>query len=112
MALSVWEVDVARFGRMYAPFQAVFAWYLVYFLRFTVDRDVGARTPMLLLSVLGVLTWEGGILLVAANLLPPFLWKPSGRFTAAELRYLLLTAGLLVADISRNSNGRLPYVRN
>ena len=96
MALSVWEVDVARFGRMYAPFQAVFAWYLVYFLRFTVDRDIGARTPMLLLSVLGVLTWEGGILLMAANLLPPFLWIPSGRFTTAELRYLLLTAGLLV----------------
>lgn len=96
MALSVWEVDIARFGRMYAPFQAVFVWYLVFFLRFAVDRDVRARTPMLLLSVLGVLTWEGGILLMASNLLPPLIWKPNGRFTRPELRYLLQTAGLLV----------------
>ena len=96
MALSVWEVDIARFGRMYAPFQAVFVWYLVFFLRLVVDRDAWARKPMLLLSVLGVFTWEGGILLMAVNLLPPFLWKPTGRFNATEFRYLLLTVGLLV----------------
>jgi hypothetical protein len=97
MALSVWEVDVARFGRMYAPFQAVFVWYLVYFLRFTVDRDVRARWSMFVLSLLGLFTWEGGLLLMAVNLLPPFLWKQKGRFVASEIRYLLVAGGLLVA---------------
>src|SRR6056297_1341575 len=28
LALSAWEIEMARFGRMYAPFQALFAWYL------------------------------------------------------------------------------------
>ena len=28
-ALSVWEIEIARFGRMYAPFQAIFVWYCV-----------------------------------------------------------------------------------
>lgn len=88
MALSAWEVDIARFGRMYAPFQAVFAWYLLYFLRATVDRDAGAIRPMLLLSVLGLFTWEGGVLLLAANLLPPFLRTPDGRLTRADLKHL------------------------
>ena len=32
LAISVWETEVARFGRMYAPFQAIFVWYLVCFL--------------------------------------------------------------------------------
>jgi hypothetical protein len=33
LSLSVWEIEIGRFGRMYAPFQAVFVWYLVFFLR-------------------------------------------------------------------------------
>lgn len=97
MALSAWEVDIARFGRMYAPFQAVFAWYLLYFLRATLDRDAGAIRPMLALSVLGLFTWEGGVLLLAANLLPPFLRAPDGRLTRGELRYLGGSSLLLAA---------------
>ncbi|MGH8315502.1 MAG: hypothetical protein ACRETU_10185, partial [Steroidobacterales bacterium] len=58
LAISTWEVDVARFGRMYAPFQAVFAWYLLYFIRYTVDREARALWPMLVLSIVGVFTWE------------------------------------------------------
>src|ERR1700742_3026906 len=42
MALSVWEVEIARFGRMYAPFQAVFLWYVVFFLDYVVDRRTRA----------------------------------------------------------------------
>lgn len=97
MALSSWEVDVARFGRMYAPFQAVFAWYLVYFLRHTVDRDPRALGPMLLLSVVGLLTWEGGVLLLLANLLPPFLRSPEGHLTRVDVTYIATTAVLLGA---------------
>ncbi len=96
MALSVWEVDIARFGRMYAPFQAVFAWYLVFFLRYVVDRDQRARWPMLVLSVLGLFTWEGGLLLLAVNLLPAFVARPDGRFGASQIRDLLTAAGLLL----------------
>ena len=88
ISLSAWEVDIARFGRMYAPFQAVFAWYLYFFLRHTVDRAPRALGAMLVLSVVGLFTWEGGILLMLANLLPPFLLTPEGRLSKADLRYL------------------------
>lgn len=96
MAISSWEVDIARFGRMYAPFQAVFAWYVIYFLRHTVDRDPKALGPMLLLSVVGLLTWEGGVLLLLANLLPPFLRSPEGRLTRIDVTYIAAAAFLLV----------------
>jgi hypothetical protein len=97
MAVSVWEVDIARFGRMYSPFQAVFVWYMVFFLRYTVDREMRALWPMLFLSILGVLTWEGGLLLTAVNLLPPILWQPTGRFKAKDFYYFLGMGGALVA---------------
>lgn len=91
LALSVWEIEMARFARMYIPFQAVFAWYLVYFLRFAVDREQRAAVPMLLLSVLGVLTWEGGVLLLASNLLPAIIQHRDGVITRRAWWYALAT---------------------
>jgi hypothetical protein len=88
LALSVWEVEIARFGRMYAPFQAIFLWYVVYFLEYVVDRRARALIPMLALSVVGVLVWEGGALLALTNFLPPFL-NGTGRLTRQDVRYLL-----------------------
>lgn len=96
LAVSVWEVEMARFARMYAPFQAVFLWYLLFFIRYTVDRERAALWPMLLLTVLGVLTWEGGIFLAVLNLMPPLLNNPSGRLTRRDWSYLLGTGLLLV----------------
>ncbi len=84
LALSVWEVEIARFARMYAPFQAVFTWYVVCFLRYYVDGERRALWGMLILSVLGALIWEGGLFLAALNLLPPFLRTPSGRLTRGD----------------------------
>ena len=55
IALSVWEIEMARFGRMYGPFQAVFLWYLVFFLRYTADRNARALWPK---SSLGRLSQE------------------------------------------------------
>jgi Dolichyl-phosphate-mannose-protein mannosyltransferase len=95
LALSVWEVEIARFGRMYAPFQAVFLWYVVFFLEYVVDRRARALLPMLALSVVGVLVWEGGALLALTNFLPPFL-NSSGRITRQDIRYLLGVAVLFV----------------
>ncbi len=88
LALSVWEVEMARLGRMYAPFQAVFLWYAVFFVKYTVERDTRASWPMVGLSLIGLLVWEGGLLLAATNLLPPFLVSPSGRVPRRDVRYL------------------------
>jgi hypothetical protein len=96
MALSVWEVEVARLGRMYAPFQALFVWYLVFFLSYVVDRQRKALVPMLALSVVAVLVWEGGVLLALTNMLPPFIKNPSARLRGRDWLYLAGTALLFI----------------
>jgi hypothetical protein len=106
LALSVWEVEIARFARMYAPFQALFAWYLVYFLKYTIDRDHRALWPMLALSIVGPLIWEGAALLALVNLLPPFINHSSGRLSPRDVPYLagmgvlfLLIAWFVTLDV-------------
>jgi hypothetical protein len=99
LAVSIWEIEMARFLRMYAPFQAVFTWYLVFYLRYVVDRDTAALRWMIGLSVLGVLTWEGGALLGVANLFAIVQSHEHGRLKAADwarLAGLLALLGLLV----------------
>ena len=96
LALSVWEVEIARFARMYAPFQALFAWYLVYFLKYTIDRDHRALWPMLALSIVGMLIWEGAALLALVNFLPPFINHSSGRLSRNDAIYIAGTALLFL----------------
>jgi hypothetical protein len=90
LAISVWQIEMGRFGRFYAPFQAVFLWYLVFFLWYTIDRRLAGLVGMVAFSLLGILVWEGGVLLAVANLLPPFLNHDRGRLTGAQWRYLVL----------------------
>jgi hypothetical protein len=96
LALSVWEVEIGRFGRMYAPFQALFLWYVVFFLQYVVDGRRRAAVPMLILSTLGFAVWEGGIFLVLTNLLPPFIRHPDGRLTGRDWVYLAGCSLLLI----------------
>lgn len=96
LALSVWEVEIARFARMYAPFQALFTWYLVYFLKYTIDRDHRALWPMLALTIAGMLTWEGAALLALVNFLPPFINHSSGRLSRSDAIYLVGAALLFL----------------
>lgn len=101
LCISVWEIEMARFARMYAPFQAVFSWYLVFYLRYTIDRNNAALVWLVALSVLGVLTWEGGVLLGVANLLAVVLAHDRGRLKAVDWRrfagLVLLLALLFLA---------------
>jgi hypothetical protein len=97
LCVSVWEIEMARFARMYAPFQAVFAWYLVAYLGFTVDKRAAALGWMIALSVLGILTWEGGVLLGFANIFAIVLAHENGRLKAKDWRRIALLGLLLAA---------------
>jgi hypothetical protein len=96
LGLSVWEVEIGRFGRMYAPFQALFVWYVVFFLRYVIDQERRALVPMLVLSALGFAVWEGGIFLVLTNFLPPLIAHPDGRLTRRDWLYLAGCSLLLI----------------
>jgi Dolichyl-phosphate-mannose-protein mannosyltransferase len=98
LSVSIWEIEMARFARMYAPFQAVFVWYLVFCLRYSIDKERAALGWMIALSVLGVLTWEGGVLLGIANIVTVLLAREHGRLEPVEwkrLAALVLLLGLL-----------------
>ncbi|MDP9009208.1 MAG: hypothetical protein M3N91_10995 [Pseudomonadota bacterium] len=106
LCVSIWEVEMARFGRMYAPFQTVFAWYLVAYLRFTIDKQAAALWWMIGLSVLGVMIWEGGTFLGIANVFAVIqARKDADRLAAIEWRrvggllFLLLLLYLATLDI-------------
>jgi hypothetical protein len=98
LALSIWEIEMARFGRMYAPFQAVFLWYLVYFLKWAVDGDPRAGRPMAILTIIGAALWEGAIFLAIANFIPLMLQRRSLKLTRTDwltaFSYLLLLAAV------------------
>jgi hypothetical protein len=96
LSLSVWEIEIGRFGRMYAPFQAVFTWYAVCFLSYVVDGRRRALAPMIILSVVGFAVWEGGLFLVLTNFLPPFIAHPDGRLSRRDWVYLIGCSGLLI----------------
>jgi hypothetical protein len=95
LSVSIWEIEMARFGRMYAPYQAVFLGYTLAFLRFVSTGSRGALALMIVLSVVGTLTWEGGALLGAANLLAALLREPTGRPSGPTLRRLAALLALL-----------------
>ncbi|MEO7773499.1 MAG: hypothetical protein ABIT36_09280 [Steroidobacteraceae bacterium] len=98
IALSLWQVEMGRFGRFYSPFQAVFAWYLVYYLRFVVDRDPRAWKALVLLTLVGAFVWEGAVLLAAANFLPLlFDFAEHGQLRQMRWRVVAVFVTLLVA---------------
>jgi hypothetical protein len=95
LLVSIWEIEMARFGRMYAPFQAAFVWYVWFYLRFTIDRNAAALRWMIGLSIVGILTWEGGIFLGVANLFAVLQLHERGRLKAADWKRLAALSVLL-----------------
>jgi hypothetical protein len=110
LAVSVWEIEMARFARMYAPFQAVFAWYTVCFINYVTEKKLATLYAMAALSLLGVLTWEGGVLLGVANILAVVLIHQQGRPSAASMRRIgaLFILLVLLFLASRDLRGFAP----
>jgi hypothetical protein len=93
LCISVWEIEMARFGRMYAPFQALFGWYVLAYVRYITTRQNAALAWMIALSSLGVLLWEGGVLLGVANLFAVLAASQDGKLRRKDWLQL---AGLSV----------------
>lgn len=72
-SLALWEVEFARFARMYAPFSALFIWHLYFVYRYGVLDDPRALKWVLGLPVLAVFVSEFAVFLVVTSLVPVVL---------------------------------------
>ena len=89
--LSVWEIEYARYIRMYATFQAIFVWYLYFTYRVLFEDDKSSNKWLYCLSLTGVLVHAAGIFLILMNFFPAFMGKV--RFSS---RYFTIPLSLLV----------------
>jgi len=69
-SLSIWEIEVARYVRMYAPFQALFLWYAVLLYFVCVEEKKQYYPWLIVLSVVGVFIYEASIFIVLLNFYP------------------------------------------
>jgi len=82
-SLSLWEIEFARFARMYAPFQAIFMWYIYFALLDYLNQDFKNYKWMLVLSGLSIFVYEGSIFLAVFNFIPFILNRK------IKIKYLL-----------------------
>lgn len=127
-SLSVWETEMARFARMYAPFQALFVWHLLYLRRALARPDEAARGrarwAMYALSATSILVYEGAVFLVALNFValardraraglahlavPPALFVLAYLYIRTDFRHLGAPPALPGALRGGGAGGSLP----
>ena len=74
-SFSIWEIEFARFARMYASFQAIFLWYIYFAIKDLEEKKFSHFKWLLFLSALSVFIYEGSIFLVLLNFLPFVLYR-------------------------------------
>lgn len=95
MSLSLWEVEFARFGRMYAPFQAAFLWYTYFQIQHLIKGNDTARWWYLGISAITVFIFEGVAMLLVFNFLA-LIW-PGKRWT---IPHLTVASGILFTALT------------
>lgn len=66
-SLSVWEIEFARFARMYSFFQTIFIWYLYFLIKYLFDKDQSSLKWIWTLSFFSIFVYEASIFLVLLN---------------------------------------------
>ncbi len=99
-SLSIWEIEFSRFGRMYAPFQAVFAWYL-WFLIQAIQGNQRMYYAGIVLSVASLAIYEASVILLVVNFLPLF-----SRKIRATPAWVFATVSLLAGYLFLSQNFR------
>lgn len=116
LSLSVWEIEMARFARMYAPFQALFVAQILFWHRTVtegrpgnVDGGVGSNVHsnadrdfkwMLLIAVAGVLTYKGAAFLAVPPLIA--LLRRPALVSVSNVSLLLAVLLLTYLEVAVN----------
>jgi hypothetical protein len=124
LSLSLWEIEFARFGRMYAPFQAVFLWYLYFQMLHLLRGRESARWAYMGLSAIAIFVYAGAAFLLALNFLG-LIWKGKQwsiahlvisfvllliglSFYSTDFRYADAPVDQVLADVASEPVGNLP----
>jgi hypothetical protein len=99
VSLSVWEVEFARFGRMYSPFQAIFLWYVYLQILHLVKGSNWARWGYLALSAVSIFVYAGASFLLLFNLLA-LVW-PGKRWS---IGHIIVASLLLILGVGYYTN--------
>ncbi len=107
LALSTWEIEMARFGRMYAPFQMIFLWYVYHAYCLIVDGDASRWRWLFFLSIVGPLVWEGAIVLALFNFVPFLINRTHASYyrISGSLLVLAASVGFLTTDFRALGQG-------
>jgi hypothetical protein len=108
LALSAWEIEMARFGRMYAPFQAVFIWYLYHSWQLISRQELWRWRWLLGLSFLGLFVWEGWVVMAALNFLPILIGGQYWRRSHLALSAALLSLAQMSTTVSFHFMSEVP----
>lgn len=110
LSLSLWEIELSRYARMYIPFQLLFVWYLVFLCKYTLHKDLSSKWLMYFLSILSVFLWEGGIFVLLLNFSPLLFHREKLNPLHCLVSGILLLAGYFYLKIEfRFINGINPY---
>jgi hypothetical protein len=102
-ALSLWEIEFARFGRMYTPFQAVFLWQCYCVIAHFQSRSAESLLAAVSLGLLSIVVYEGAIFSLLTSMFALFIHPVSLRNLKLSLIILL---GLATAFLMNRINLR------
>lgn len=74
LLLSVWEIEIARYLRMYAPFQSIFIWYIYFLFEYMLQQKQKYFVAMLSLSTCALFVYEASVFLVLLNFFALLQW--------------------------------------
>ncbi len=100
-SFSLWEIEFARFARMYAPFQAIFIWYVFFLYKAIFEEHRQSERIMLVLSFLSIFIHAGSIFILLLNFFPLLYRK--GRVCIDFLflsKVLILVIGYIYLSIN------------
>lgn len=85
--LSLWEIEFARFGRMYAPFQALFLWQVYLAIKYIDSESKKFLMGIFTICFFSIFVYEGAIFSILLAFLVLLIRKPD---TAVYYRYLFI----------------------
>ncbi len=96
---SLWEIEFARFARMYVPFQTIFVWYILFLYKYLIEGNRKSLIWLFALSFFSIFVYEGSVFLALLNFLILFWDQDKKAFIS--FKFLSKVSGLfyLLIDI-------------